>query len=72
MKLTDALGTPEVGKPREESGSVPAGTGLRKRDEVIDVQVAPPREAFAKAKTGYGYGIATIAERRKLVARALL
>ena len=54
MKLTDALGTPKLSKPREEGGSVPAGTTLRKRDEIINVQVAPPREAFAKAETGYG------------------
>jgi hypothetical protein len=72
MKLTDALGTPKLSKPREKGGSVPAGTSLRKRDEIINVQVAAPREAFAKVETGYGYWIATIAQRRKLVARELL
>jgi hypothetical protein len=72
VKLTDALGTPKLSKPPEKGGSVPARTSLGKRDEIIDVQVAPPREAFAKAKTGYGYWITTIAQRRKLVARELL
>jgi hypothetical protein len=72
VKLTDTSGTPKLGKPREKGGSVPAGTSLRKRDEIIDVQVVSPREAFAKAKTGDGYWIATIPQRRKLVARALL
>ena len=72
VKLTDALGTRKLSKPREKGGSVPAGTSLRKRDEIINVQVASPREAFAKAKTGYGYRIATIAQRRKSVARELL
>jgi hypothetical protein len=72
VKLTDALGTPKVSKPREKGGSVPARTSLRQRDEIINVQVTPPREAFAKAKTGYGDWTATIAQRRKLVARELL
>jgi hypothetical protein len=72
VKLTGALGTPKLSKPREKGGSVPAGTTLRKGYEIINVEVAPPREAFAKAKTGYGYWIATIAQGRKLVARELL
>jgi hypothetical protein len=72
VKLTDTSSTPKLGKPREKGGSVPAGTSLGKRDEIINVQVAPPRQAFAKAKTGYCYWIATIPQRRKLVARELL
>jgi hypothetical protein len=71
VKLTDAVGTPKLSEPREKGGSVPARTRRRKRDEILNVQVAPPREAFAKAKTGYGYWITTIAQRRKLVAREL-
>jgi hypothetical protein len=72
VKLTDTSGTPEPGEPPEKGGSVPAGTSLGKGDEIIDVQVAPPRQTFALAKTGYGYWIATIAQRHELVARELL
>ena len=72
VKLTGALGTPELSKPPEKGGAIPVGTSLGKRDEIIDVQVAPPREAFAEAKAGYGYWIATVAQHGKLVARALL
>jgi hypothetical protein len=72
VKLADASGTTKLGKPREKRGSVPARTSLGKPDEIIDVQVAAPRETFAEAKPGYGYWIATVAQRRKLVARALL
>lgn len=63
-KLSDALGPPILSKPREKGGSVPAGTNLGKRDEVINVEVATPGEAFAKAKTGYRYRIASITQRR--------
>jgi len=72
VKLTGASVTPELGKPREKGGSVPPRTSLGKRDEIIDVQVAPPRKAFAKPETGDGYWIPTIAQRDELVARALL
>ena len=72
VKLTDALGPPKLCKPREKGGSVPVGTRVGKRDEIINVQVASPREAFAKAKPGHGYWIAPIAQRHELVARELL
>ena len=72
VKLTDALGAPKLGKPREKGCSVPVRTRLRKRDEIIHVQMASPREAFAKAKTRHRDWIATIAQRRKSVARELL
>jgi hypothetical protein len=72
VKLTDVVGTPELSKPPEKGGSVPTRTSLRKGDQIIDVQVAPPREAFAQTETGYGYRVAILAQRRKLVAGELL
>ena len=72
VKLNRALGASTLGEPCEKGGAVPAATSFRKRDEVVDVQIATPCEALAKTKTGYGYWIATIAQRHELVARELL
>ena len=72
VKLNSALGASKLGEPCEKGGAVPAATSFRKRDEIVDVQMATPSEALAKTKTGYGYWIATIAQRHELVARELL
>lgn len=72
VKLSGALGTAELGKPSEQGGSVAAAASLGERDEIVDVQVATPREALAEAKAGHGYRIATVAQGSESVARALL
>ena len=72
VKLTGTSSTPELSEPPEKSSSVPARSRLGKRDEIIDVEVAPPCEALAQAKPGDGYWLAGIAQRCELVARELL
>src|SRR5262245_18451167 len=72
VELAGAAGTPELGEPPEQGGSVSAGPSFGQRDEIVDVHEASPGEALTEAKTGDGHEIATIPERRELVARAFL
>ena len=43
---------------------MPARTALWKSDEIINVEIAPPREVLAQAESGYGYWLPLISEGR--------